>query len=238
MNELTYVFQETTIRTTLIDAEPWFALVDVCTVLGIKNSRDVWDRLDDDEKAGVDFIDTSSNGITQRRKLQCVNEPGLYDTIIRSNSEKAKPFRRWVTHEVLPSIRKQGYYTTLSAEETIKALAKGMEYDHFMEDVVIPAIEMQEEFTFDKLAEHYCGFPVKTMDDFKHAKTIFAEKQKDRKQRLSNLCYSVNDFIDDDEVWRKLNRFKWNEPENRGHYKTIRGVRWFDEYIMSKIKGE
>ena len=89
MNELIYVFQENKVRVTSIDTEPWFALVDVCAVLGIKNSRDVWNRLDDDEKAGVDFIDTSSNGVTQRRKLQAVNEPGLYDTIIRSNSEQA-----------------------------------------------------------------------------------------------------------------------------------------------------
>lgn len=236
MNELTYVFQEKAVRTMLIDTEPWFALVDVCGVLGIKNSRDVWDRLDDDEKAGVDFIDTSSNGVTQRRKLQCVNEPGLYDTIIRSNSEQAKPFRRWVTHEVLPSIRKHGYYTAMSAEETIKALAKGMEYDHFMEDVVFPAIEMQDEFTFDRLLEHYCGYPVKSMDDLKKAKAIFNETSKERKQRLSALCYCVNDYYQDDDMYRRISRFKWYAPENRGHYQTIKGVRWFDEYIMAQLE--
>lgn len=237
MNELSYVFQETAIRTVLVDTEPWFALADVCAVLEIKNSRDVWNRLDDDEKAGVDFIDTSSNGVTQRRRLQAVNEPGLYDTIIRSNSEQAKPFRRWITHEVIPSIRKTGYYTTLTPEDTIKSLAKGMEYDHFMEDVVIPAIEMQDEFTFDKLLEHYTGFPVTTMDDLKMAKRIFAENQKERKQRLSALCYCVNDYFNDDDMYKRINRFKWSLPENRGHYKTTKGVKWFDQYIMDKLKG-
>lgn len=238
MNELVYVFQENKVRVTTINTEPWFALVDVCAVLGIKNSRDVWNRLDDDEKAGVDFIDTSSNGVTQRRRLQAVNEPGLYDTIIRSNSEQAKPFRRWITHEVIPSIRKTGYYTALTPEDTIKALAKGMEYDHFMEDVVFPAIEMQDEFTFDKLLEHYCGYPVSSMDDLKHAKTIFNQTSKERKQRLSELRYNVNDYVNDDDMYRRISRFKWSAPENRGHYKTIKGVRWFDDFIMEKLKGE
>ena len=228
---LSFVFETQTIRTLLINQEPWFALMDVCSILGIKNSHDVWNRLDDDEKDGVDFIDS----IGRTQNMQAVNEPGLYDTILRSNSKQAKPFRRWVTHEVLPSIREKGYYTALTPEDTIKALAKGMEYDHFMEDVVFPAIEMQDEFTFDKLLEHYCGYPVKTIDDLKHAKTIFEQTSKERKQRLSALRYNVNDYINDDDMYRRINRFKWSAPENRGHYKTIKGVRWFDDFIMERL---
>lgn len=120
MNGLSYVFQETSIRTVLVDTEPWFALADVCAVLEIKNSRDVWNRLDDDEKDGVDFIDT----IGRTQNMQAVNEPGLYDTIIRSNSKRAKPFRRWVTHEVLPSIRKQGFYSMLTDDKLIEVLTE------------------------------------------------------------------------------------------------------------------
>lgn len=233
MKELTlsFVFETQTIRTLLINQEPWFALMDVCSILGIKNSHDVWNRLDDDEKDGVDFIDS----IGRTQNMQAVNEPGLYDTILRSNSKQAKPFRRWVTHEVLPSIREKGYYTALTPEDTIKALAKGMEYDHFMEDVVFPAIEMQDEFTFARLLEHYCGYPVKTIDDLKHAKTIFEQTSKERKQRLSALRYNVNDYINDDDMYPRINRFKWSAPENRGHYKTIKGVRWFDDFIMERL---
>lgn len=120
MNELSYMFQETAVRTVLIDTEPWFALADICAVLEIKNSRDVWNRLDDDEKDGVDFIDT----IGRTQNMQAVNEPGLYDTIIRSNSKRAKPFRRWVTHEVLPSIRKQGFYSMLTDDKLIEVLTE------------------------------------------------------------------------------------------------------------------
>lgn len=138
-------------------------------------------------------------------------------------------------YDMAESVVKKGYYTVMSAEETIKALAKGMEYDHFMEDVVFPAIEMQDEFTFDKLLEHYTGFPVTTMDDLKMAKRIFAENQKERKQRLSSLCYCVNDYFNDDDMYKRINRFKWSLPENRGHYKTTKGVKWFDQYIMDKL---
>lgn len=138
-------------------------------------------------------------------------------------------------YDMAESVMEKGYYTVMSAEETIKALAKGMEYDHFMEDVVFPAIEMQDEFTFDKLLEHYCGYPVKTIDDLKHAKTIFEQTSKERKQRLSALRYNVNDYINDDDMYRRINRFKWSAPENRGHYKTIKGVRWFDDFIMERL---
>lgn len=138
-------------------------------------------------------------------------------------------------YDMAESVVKKGYYTVMSAEDTIKALAKGMEYDHFMEDVVFPAIEMQDEFTFARLLEHYCGYPVKTIDDLKHAKTIFEQTSKERKQRLSALRYNVNDYINDDNMYRRINRFKWSAPENRGHYKTIKGVRWFDDFIMERL---
>lgn len=138
-------------------------------------------------------------------------------------------------YDMAESVIEKGYYTVMSAEETIKALAKGMEYDHFMEDVVFPAIEMQDEFTFDKLLEHYCGFPVKTMDDLKKAKSVFQETAKDRKQRLSALRYCVNDYYQDEDMYKRISRFKWAAPENRGHYQTIKGVRWFDDFIMEKL---
>lgn len=128
--QLAFNYETLPVRTFFDNSEIWFVLKDVCAVLDIKNSRDVWNRLDDDEKAGVDFIDTSSNGVTQRRKLQTVNEPGLYDTIIRSNSEKAKPFRRWITHDVLPSIRKQGYYSLLTDEELIEVITEKQRNDN------------------------------------------------------------------------------------------------------------
>lgn len=231
MNELTlnFQFEQLSVRTLYAEQEVWLALIDVCGVLELSNPRMVASKLDEDEVRKFNLRGLEG-------ETWFVNEPGFYHVVLTSRSEKAKPFRRWVTHEVLPSIREKGYYSVMSAEDTIKALAKGMEYDHFMEDVVFPAIEMQDEFTFDKLLEHYCGYPIKTMDDLKKAKAVFSETAKERKQRLSALKYCVNDYFQDDDMYRRISRFKWSAPENRGHYQTIKGVRWFDDFIMAKLK--
>ena len=76
-------------------------------------------RLDDDEKAAVRLADTSSDGTTQSREFTIINEAGLYSVILRSDKPEAKAFRRWVTHEVLPQIRKTGTY----GMDPMKALA-------------------------------------------------------------------------------------------------------------------
>lgn len=93
------------IRTVLIDNEPWFVAVDVCKALEIKNSRDALGRLDDDEK-GVVLTDTLGGEQT----VATVNEPGLYSLVLGSRKPEAKEFKRWVTHEVIPTIRKTGGY--------------------------------------------------------------------------------------------------------------------------------
>lgn len=234
MNELamSFSFETVEVRTMLINKEPWFVGVDVALALGYSNPRDALAKHVDPEDKGVAKCDTPGG----LQEMTVINEPGVYSLTFSSQLESAKKFKRWVTHEVLPSIREKGYYTALTPEDTIKALAKGMEYDHFMEDVVFPAIEMQDEFTFDKLLEHYCGYPVSSMDDLKHAKTIFNQTSKERKQRLSELRYNVNDYVNDDDMYRRISRLKWSAPENRGHYKTIKGVRWFDDFIMEKLK--
>jgi prophage antirepressor-like protein len=84
---------------------PWFVAADVCTVLAVGNSRDALTRLDDDEK-GVASIHTPG-GI---QSMTTVNEPGLYSLILGSRKPEAKRFKRWVTHEVLPAIRRTGHY--------------------------------------------------------------------------------------------------------------------------------
>ena len=88
------------------NSEIWFVAVDVCRALDIQNSRDVVAKqLDDDEK-GVATIYTLGGA----QQMNIVSEPGLYRLIFMSRKPEAKKFKRWVTHEVLPSIRKYGYY--------------------------------------------------------------------------------------------------------------------------------
>ena len=126
MNELqTFVYQGLPCRTVQKDGETWFVLKDVCQVLGIVKYRDVAERLDPDEREPV-RVDTLGG----KQEMVCVNESGLYSVILRSDKPEAKPFRKWVTSEVLPSIRKHGAYMTpqviedaLSDPDTIIQLA-------------------------------------------------------------------------------------------------------------------
>lgn len=93
--------------------EPMFCLADVCSVIGIANARNVRQRLEEDDVHQMDTIDS----LGRNQQVTFITESGLYDVVIRSDSEKAKPFRKWVTGEVLPSIRKHGAYMT---EQTIE----------------------------------------------------------------------------------------------------------------------
>lgn len=107
MNKVTiFKYEESKlVRTLNLNGEPWFVLRDVCEVLGLGNSRMVADRLDEDEK-GVSQIDTLG-GV---QNVTIISESGLYNVILRSDKPEAKPFRKWVTAVVLPSIRKNGGY--------------------------------------------------------------------------------------------------------------------------------
>lgn len=90
------------VRTVEKDGETWWVLKDVCEVLQIKNPTDVWKRLDEDER--------SRFNLGRQGEATIINESGLYHVILRSDKPQAKPFRRWVTKEVLPEIRRKGSY--------------------------------------------------------------------------------------------------------------------------------
>ena len=85
------------------NSNPWWVAKDVCDVLGIINTSQAVQQLDDDERA--------MQSIGRQGEANTINEPGLYTLIIRSNKPEAKQFKRWITHEVLPSIRKTGLYS-------------------------------------------------------------------------------------------------------------------------------
>lgn len=109
MNELQVFTNDTfgEVRTVMKDNEPWFVAADVCRALDLTNSRMAVERLDEDEK-GVSSIDTL--GGTQA--VTIINEPGLYALVLGSRKPEAKAFKRWITHEVVPTIRKNGMYAT------------------------------------------------------------------------------------------------------------------------------
>ena len=122
-----FQFEAFPIRVVMIDDNPWWVATDVCAALEIANNRDALTRLDDDEK-GVASTDTLGG----KQDMAIVNEPGLYSLILGSRKPEAKAFKRWITHDVLPSIRQIGRYVlptaqpkaTLREERELQALAR------------------------------------------------------------------------------------------------------------------
>lgn len=138
MNELQILnYNDTPLRTVEKDGELWWVLKDVCATFGVSNHHDVGARLDDDEKGEVEIADP----IGRMQKMRTVNESGLYSAlftlqpnnargvppeIIEKRKRQLKDFKRWVTHEVLPSINHTGSYTMqpMSPAQLIAAQAQ------------------------------------------------------------------------------------------------------------------
>jgi prophage antirepressor-like protein len=101
------------VQVVIINYEPWFVATDVCSILGLQNISDrLKDCLDDDE-----YLPYQIDRAGQRRTVNIVSESGLYALIIRSNKSIARKFRKWVTSEILPSIRKTGQYATRQVKQ-------------------------------------------------------------------------------------------------------------------------
>lgn len=105
MDELkVWNYNNSEVRTVNINNEPWWVLADVCKVLELSNATKVAQRLEEDER--------SNFKLGRQGEATIINESGLYSVILRSDKPQAKPFRKWVTSEILPSIRKTGMYAT------------------------------------------------------------------------------------------------------------------------------
>ncbi|AYY65698.1 phage antirepressor [Staphylococcus hominis subsp. hominis] len=118
MNELqTFNFEELPVRTINIDGEPYFVGKDVADILGYSNSRKaLLDHVDEEDKLTSRIVTAGQN-----RNQTIINESGLYSLIFSSKLESAKRFKRWVTSEVLPAIRKHGIYATDNViEQTLR----------------------------------------------------------------------------------------------------------------------
>ena len=146
MNIVPFQFNTQQIRVTTDSAgEPWFVAADVLSILGL--DRKAMERLDEDEK-GVNSIHTP--GGTQQ--MTVVNEPGLYSLVLGSRKPEAKTFKRWVTHEVLPQIRKTGSYGFKAPTSMVEALqlaldqAKQIESQQQQLEAQKPAVEFVNRY--------------------------------------------------------------------------------------------
>lgn len=116
MNEMqVFNYGEQDVRTVLIEDNPWWVLTDVCRVLELGSPHKVAARLDEDERNQIPVIDSMG----RQQATNIINESGLYSVILRSDKAEAKEFKRWITHEVLPAIRKTGSYSMPEVEREL-----------------------------------------------------------------------------------------------------------------------
>ena len=108
-------YKNNEVRTTIKDGEIWWVLKDVCEILGLSEPHRVASRLEKDERTQM----TVTDNLGRPQSTTLVNEPGLYKVIFRSDTPEAKKFMHWVSHEVLPSIRKHGAYITSAKMEEL-----------------------------------------------------------------------------------------------------------------------
>lgn len=109
-----FCYDDAPVRTVLLDGEPWFVATDVCGALDISNPRQAVSYLDDDEVRHAPV--TTNDGSGRVLMTNVVSESGLYSLILRSRKPEAKAFKRWITHEVLPAIRRTGSYAVPAVE--------------------------------------------------------------------------------------------------------------------------
>lgn len=135
---MSFAFSGHSIRVLMVQGEPWWLALDVCSALGINNARQTVKRLDRDERNTV-ILNDGKRGNPCRN---IVSESGLYNLILRSDKPEAGTFKRWVTHEVLPTIRKTGSYQMDSRQvpqnyrEALRQLLAQVEQNEDQETVI------------------------------------------------------------------------------------------------------
>lgn len=219
MNQLQKVFnyQDTQLRTVIINNEPWFVAKDVCDILNHSNSRVAISRLDEDEK-GVSKVYTPGG----YQNMSVVNESGLYSLVLTSNLPEAKQFKRWITHEVIPAIRKHGTYMTT---ETIEKVL--LNPDTIIQLATNLKEEQQRRISAEKVIEQQ-----KPLVDF--AESCMASDKSLLVREVAKLISKQGILMGERRLFQKLREWKLifqgkNEPYqeyiDRGYFEISQGVK-------------
>lgn len=248
MNQLQriFVFNGKPVRTLVINNEPWFVAKDVAEILGFDHTPTLTRTLDDDEK-GVHIIHTPGGN----QQMTIINEPGLYSAILKSRKPEAKQFKRWVTHEVIPTIRKHGAYMTPEKIEEVL----------LNPDTIIKlATELKEERQ-KRLAAEQTLEKQKPLVSF--AETCMASDKSLLVREVAKLISKQGIHIGERRLYQKLREWKLifpgkNEPYqeyiDRGYFEISQGVKETDKgsftwltmrvtpkgqmYIINRLKKE
>ncbi|MGX5475885.1 phage antirepressor KilAC domain-containing protein [Bacillus toyonensis] len=204
------------VRTVIQGEDAWFIAKDVCDVLEIRNSRQAMARLDEDEKSGVTINDGSQN-----RTVSSVNESGLYSLILTSRKPQAKAFKKWVTSEVLPSIRKHGAYMT---PNTINALLRdpdliiGLASQLKQEQQARQVAEQKNLMLTQQIAEN--ASKITYLDQILQSQDTVTVSQVAADYGLSAM--KLNKILNDEKVQYKVNNqwLLYSKHQNKGYTKS------------------
>lgn len=201
-------YGDTAVRTVLVDGEPWFVLADLCRVLEIANVGNVAARLDEVNVRQADV----QNSRGQMRQTLIVSEAGMYEVVIRSDKPEAAAFRRWITQEVLPQIRRTGAYNPLAAPELVSRadLARMVLESEEEKKVLEAAIESQAP-----IVQYHERFVAETddmvtVDNFAaqfgstgpQVRALLREKGVAVRRRIGKRWSSSKQAMEDEFEWR------------------------------------
>lgn len=232
MSSLTlFSFQNQNIRVLGTPENPWFVAKDICNILEIKNASDTLSRLDDEDKGYIVLTDPTGND----KNYRTINESGFYTLVLGSKKEVAKPFKRWVTKEVLPSIRKTGKYEVqqqnkpkiskaLKAAREVREITDTLDdnprlaqylIDHAVSECLeqpLPALPGTNEPQLRGVVEiaEEMGFSVTLKNRSslgKFVKKILPDLSQFEKRLVNGTMRAVNCYPDNEEVRNAISQF-------------------------------
>ncbi len=153
-----FTYQDNEVRHFLKDGEPWWVASDVCKILEHSDVSMAVRRLDEDEK-GTNSVCTLGG----KQSVLCINEPGLYTLILTSRKPEAKAFKRWVTHEVLPALRKTGSYSL--QQESTPTLSDVLRQRAFLNEGRVPAALFSTQCELTRELHYLEAFLNDTLDN-------------------------------------------------------------------------
>lgn len=184
-----FSFESHSVRTIYRDGEIWFVLNDVTEALAFTRGRNAARMLDDDEKGAHIVSVRSENGVEQSRELTIVNESGLYSLILKSRKPEARRFKKWVTSEVLPAIRKTGQYRVATEHITREQyLALRRRVYNIAEDLWFESACQNAIWKLLREASGTASCQKMPMDELEHAHAVLTWIEERKRQIWPVYC--------------------------------------------------
>jgi anti-repressor protein len=230
MNELSKVFnyQNNQVRTVSINNEPWFVARDVCEILELSDVSMSISRLDDDEKLIQKLFVSGQN-----RDVITISESGLYSLVLTSNKPEAKMFKRWITHEVIPQIRKTGVYVAPTVDSSMLfQIAEALKEKEQQVLMLTPKAESFDKFINGENLQDMATC-AKVLGWGRN--TLFAHLRENGVLRYDNTPYQQyidRGYFEVKEKSIEMHGQTINKPQT---YCTAKGIDWLHKFLNKAI---